>query len=231
MKRFKAFVIDIDGTICDYNGLLNLEAVHSIRWLRKIGYEVVLASGRGPWDAYYLGVFIGTTNATVCENGGVLMTSPSDFKLFADKRESLEAYDLLSKSLPDVKIKPVSARLTEIVLLRTFDPAEGQKILDRAFIPVTINDSQFSLHLTKKGVTKALALKEGFKILNIKPEEAVAIGDSLTDISMLDYCGYGIAVGNASEEVKSHSDYVCKEQIGDGVVEAINHITQGEIRR
>lgn len=127
---FKAFVLDIDGTICDYDGVLNLEAVHSIRWLR-VGYEVLLASGRGPWDTFYLEVFLGCTKVAVCENGGVLMTSPTDLKLYADKTASLEAYDLLCRSFEDVRIKSVSARLTEVVLQRTFDPIEGQNVLDK----------------------------------------------------------------------------------------------------
>jgi phosphoglycolate phosphatase (TIGR01487 family) len=222
---FKAFVLDIDGTICDYDGILNLEAVHSIRWLRRLGYQVILASGRGPWDAYYLGVFIGTSKIAVCENGGILMTSPADLKLFSDKRDSLVAYDLLCKSF-DVRIKPVSARLTEVVLLRTFDPKEGQKILDQASLPVTIHDSKFALHLTKKGITKAIALKEALDLMNISPDETVVIGDSATDVPMFDICGYSVAVGNASDEVKSKADYVCKEEIGDGVVEAIQEVAK-----
>ena len=225
--KYKAFVLDIDGTICDYDGILNLEAVHSIRWLRKLGHEVILSSGRGPWDTYYLGVFMGTSKIAVCENGGVLMTSPTDLKLFSDKSKSLEAYDALCRSFPDVRIKPVSARLTELVLLRTFDVPKGQKVLDQASIPVTIHDSKFALHLTRTGITKAVALKEAFELLEISPEEAVAIGDSSTDVPMFDICGYSIAVGNAPAEVKSKADYVCKEEIGDGTVEAIKHVTEG----
>lgn len=224
--KYKAFALDIDGTICDYDGILNIEAVHSIRWLRKLGYEVLLSSGRGPWDTYYLGVFIGATKIAVCENGGILMTSPTDLKLFSDKSKSLEAYDMLCKNFPDVRVKPVSARLTEVVLLRTFDILEGQKVLDQASIPITIYDSKFALHLTQKGITKAVALKEALELLEILPEETVAIGDSATDVPMFDLCGQGIAVGNASDEVKSKADYVCKEEIGDGTVEAIKHVTE-----
>ncbi len=223
-------MLDIDGTICDYDGLLNLEAVHSIRWLRKLGHEVLLSSGRGPWDTYYLGVFIGATKVAVCENGGVLMTSPTDMKLYSDKSKSLEAYDVLCKSFPDVRVKPVSARLTELVLLRTFNVSEGQKVLDHASIPVTIHDSKFALHLTRKGITKAVALKDAFELLGISAEEAIAIGDSSTDVPMFDLCGYSVAVGNASEEVKSRANYVCKEEIGDGTVEAIKHVTEGMLR-
>lgn len=221
--ELKAFVFDIDGTICDFDGVLSLEAAHSIRWLRKLGYHVILASGRGPWDTYYLGVFLGCSKVAVCENGGVLMISPTDLKLLGDKTVSLEAYDALSKKF-DVRIKPVSARLTEVVLLRTFDAAEGQKVLDDMQIPVTINDSKFALHLTKKGINKGQGLLEILSFLGASPKETAVIGDSETDLSMFEICGYSAAVGNAPLEVKSRANYVCSEELGNGAVEAVSHI-------
>lgn len=224
--NFKAFVLDIDGTICDYDGLLNLQAAHSIRWLRKRGYEVLLASGRGPWDAYYLGVFLGCTKVTVCENGGVLMTSPTELKIYSDKSASLEAYDILCRNFKDVQVKPVSARLTEVVLLRTFPKEDGQKILDQTDLSINILDSKFAYHLTRKGITKARALRDALKIIEVDPKETVVIGDSETDVSMFELCGLSAAVANASDSVKSKATYRCKEEIGDGVVEAIQHFVK-----
>ncbi len=223
--KYKAFVLDIDGTICDYDGILNLEAANSIRWLRKSGYEVILASGRGPWDTFYLGVYLGTTKLAVCENGGVLMTSPTNIKLFSDKSKSLEAYDLLCKNMEDVRVKPVGARLTEVVLLRTFDPKIGQEVLNKANLPINILDSKFALHLTRKGISKAKALTEGLQLLGISPKETVVIGDSETDLSMFELCGYSMTVANASEHVKSKANYCAKREIGDGTVEAVQHFT------
>ena len=214
-------MLDIDGTIVDYDGLLNLEAVNSVRWMRRLGYEVLLASGRGPWDTFYLGVFMGCTKVAVCENGGVLMTSPTDLKLYTDKTKSLEAYDHLCKKIPDVKVKPVSARLTEVVLLRTFGASDGQKLLDDAGIPVVIHDSKFALHLTRRGIEKSLGLGEALRYLGISPEDTIVIGDSDTDLPMFEMCGYSLAVANAPEEVKSRAKHVCSQQIGDGTVEAI----------
>ena len=203
--------------------MLSLEAAHSIRWVRRLGYEVLLASGRGPWDTYYLGVFLGFSKVAICENGGVLMTSPTDLKLFSEKSKSLEAYDLLCKNFDDVRVKPVSARLTDVVLLRTFDRELGQGVLDRAGLPISILDSRFAFHLTRKGITKKLALKQGLETLRIRPEETVAIGDSETDVPMFELCGHSAVVANASDLVKSKAQYVCKEEMGDGAVEAIQY--------
>jgi phosphoglycolate phosphatase len=222
----RGFVFDIDGTICNFDGLLNLEAAHSIGWLRNLGFPVILSSGRGPWDTYYLGVYLGCSPLAVCENGGLLMTSPSDLKIYGDKMKSLEAYDLLSSNLPDVRVKPVSARLTEVVLLRTFDASKGQEILDKHGVSVTINDSKFALHLTKKGINKGKTLLQALKTIGLDPKQTAVIGDSDTDLPMFEVCGYSAAVGNAPDHVKSKASYACRQEIGDGAVEAVSYIVK-----
>ncbi len=158
------------------------------------------------------------------------MTSPSDFKIFSDKSKSLEAYDLLSKNFPDVKVKPVSARLTEVVLLRTFDRLAGQKFLDQASLPIDILDSKFAYHLTRRGVTKGASLRIVLEQLQIPAQETVVIGDSETDVSMFQLCGLSAAVGNATDEVKSKATYVCKEEMGLGAVEAIEYFMREKER-
>jgi phosphoglycolate phosphatase len=150
-------------------------------------------------------------------------------KIYGDKSPGLMAYDILSRNF-DVKIKPVSARLTEVVLLRTFDPASGQRILDQNRVPVTINDSKFALHLTKKGIDKSTALRDAFRYLNLNPTEVAVVGDSETDLPMFEICGFSAAVGNAPEEVKSKASYACKKELGEGAVEAISHILS-ELRK
>ena len=151
------------------------------------------------------------------------MTSPTEMKIFGDKTKCLEAYDVLCKNF-DVKIKPVSARLTEVVLLRTFEASRGQNILNENNVPVTINDSNFALHLTKKGINKSVALLDALTFLEVKPEQTAVIGDSETDLPMFALCAYSAAVGNAPQAVKSMASYVCKEEIGAGSVEAVSHI-------
>jgi len=229
--KISGFVFDIDGTICDYDGFLDLEAVNSMRWLRSLGYPVFLSSGRGPWDTFYLGVFIGCNPIAVCENGGIMMTSPTNLKIYGDKGISLQAYDLLCKKIEDVKVRPVSARLTEVVLLRTFDAAVGQKFLDEAKLPVTINDSKFALHLTKTGINKGKTLLEALKTLHLDPKEIAVFGDSETDLPMFEACGFSSAMGNAPENVKSKASYSCKNVMGDGAVEAVSHIVKDIISK
>ena len=44
-----------------------------------------------------------------------------------------------------------------------------------------------------------------------------AFGDDLPDIGMLKLCGTGVAMGNASEDLKAVADVVCGDVAQDGV--------------
>lgn len=54
-------------------------------------------------------------------------------------------------------------------------------------------------------------------------DEVMAFGDGGNDIEMLDLVGTGIAMGNASDAVKSHADYITDSLEEDGVAKALRH--------
>lgn len=68
---------------------------------------------------------------------------------------------------------------------------------------------------------------EGVKIMldkwGIGKEECMAFGDGGNDVSMLEYAGIGVAMGNAKEEVKAHADYVTTNCNDHGIYNAIRH--------
>jgi hydroxymethylpyrimidine pyrophosphatase-like HAD family hydrolase len=77
-----------------------------------------------------------------------------------------------------------------------------------------------------EGVTKGNALKDLAEILKIKREEIIAIGDNHNDISMLEYAGYAIAVGNAEQVVKDIADLVTVSNDEDGVAKALRYVLE-----
>lgn len=42
----------------------------------------------------------------------------------------------------------------------------------------------------------------------VYPNDTLSIGDDLNDLGMLDFCGTGVAMGNASDKVKQAADFV-----------------------
>lgn len=54
-------------------------------------------------------------------------------------------------------------------------------------------------------------------------EESMAFGDSSNDIEMLRYAGIGVAMGNASQEVKEAADYITADIDDDGIKKALEY--------
>ena len=59
------------------------------------------------------------------------------------------------------------------------------------------------------------------RMLGVSRKEMIAIGDSYNDISMLEYAGLGVAMGNAPDNVKSHAGFITGSNDEDGVAEAV----------
>ncbi|MCQ4635319.1 Cof-type HAD-IIB family hydrolase [Anaerovorax odorimutans] len=83
--------------------------------------------------------------------------------------------------------------------------------------------TSFDHNLEIGGATtsKAAALRELEHILEVKPEEMMAIGDSPNDMAMMRLAGMPVAVGNAKDEVKSIAKYVTATNHEDGVAQAV----------
>ena len=67
-------------------------------------------------------------------------------------------------------------------------------------LSITVS-SPFCLEFMKKGVNKAETLKKVLKILDIKPEEVIAFGDSMNDYKMLSLVGKPFIMGNANKRL------------------------------
>jgi hypothetical protein len=221
----KVFAVDIDGTLTENGGgVVSLQALAKLRYLDRLGYSVIYVTGRSSIEAFVLAVFGGTTRLAVGENGGAITLAPQEHKLLASREKCMQGYELLKKSLDGVQEKPVFPRMTEVVMLRTFDLAEGQKILDEHGLPLYLNDSKYAFHINEKGVDKALGLKEALKILKADPKETVAIGDSDTDVTMFGICGHSVALGHAEEQVKAKASHVVSGREGVGLIEAVDYV-------
>lgn len=69
--------------------------------------------------------------------------------------------------------------------------------------------------------SKGQALKALSEKFGIGPGEVMAFGDSYNDIDMIEFAGFGVAMGNAPDEVKSRAKYVTGTNMKDGVAEVI----------
>ena len=75
--------------------------------------------------------------------------------------------------------------------------------------------------ITSQNVNKWSALEELARILQIKPEEIIAIGDNINDKEMVQNAGLGIIMDNGAPYIKELADVIVANNNEDGVAEAI----------
>lgn len=75
--------------------------------------------------------------------------------------------------------------------------------------------------LINMGNSKASGIESILRHFGFCREECISFGDGGNDIEMLEYCGIGVAMGNADDEVKQHSDYVTTSVDEEGIEHAL----------
>ncbi|MDI9540063.1 MAG: Cof-type HAD-IIB family hydrolase [Bacillota bacterium] len=77
--------------------------------------------------------------------------------------------------------------------------------------------------LTSDSCSKSIAIQKVLEAYGFQREEAMAFGDGGNDLDMIEYVGLGVAMENASEEVKKAADYITDSVEDDGVVSALKN--------
>ena len=221
----KTFAVDIDGTITENGGgIINLDALAALRHMKNIGHNVIFVTGRSSVEGFLLSVFGGTTKIAVGENGGCITVDANEHIKLGDIEKCKQALKTIQNEIENVQEKPVFPRMTEVVLERTFDLDLARQVVADKKLDVLLSDSQYAFHINSAGVDKGSGFKEIMKRLSISQDDVIAIGDSATDIPLFKIAKTSIALGNASEYVKSQATMTMSAHAGDGVIEALDKL-------
>ncbi|MBC7107938.1 MAG: phosphoglycolate phosphatase [Methanomassiliicoccales archaeon] len=214
----KAIVVDVDGTLTDSKRKIQIHGIEALRRVQEKGYTVMIASGNVLPVAYGLALFIGIEGPVIAENGGIISFRERIYKINSIE-QPLRAYEYLKSKMPVERLFTDKWRETEVALKRSADLEEVKKALKNW--NVTIEATGFAIHIMEPGHSKMNGVRKAAKIIGIDTEEIAAFGDSDNDVSMIENCGIGIAVSNASEAAKRAADYVCRRPHADGVIEGL----------
>ena len=140
-----------------------------------------------------------------------------DVKLVSGKLKRIPNKESLNTDFYKILLMGDEEQLNEF---ETYIPQEWR---DEFYV---VRSQKYLVEVLTKGVNKAFGLEKLAQELNIQPSEIAAIGDAANDIEMLEYAGLAIAMGNASEEVKSISDIVTDTNENNGVIKAIDKLIQ-----
>jgi len=85
-------------------------------------------------------------------------------------------------------------------------------------------DSGFFSHVLPSDVDKGKGLMAAATMMGFDTADVVAIGDSQVDIELLEEAGFGVAVGDSSDDLKEVADLVAENPNGRGFCEAVGKL-------
>jgi phosphoglycolate phosphatase (TIGR01487 family) len=223
--KFKALVVDIDGTITCEDRVLHLGAVEKMRTLKV---PVVLATGNILCYARTTSRLIGLGGAVIAENGGAITVRYDLNGTFEGSLEECEkAFSFLSEHFKLTKLDPFY-RKTEIALRRDFDLEKARALLSTQPFDVELVDTKYAIHIKSVRINKGIGLQKLAGMMGLEAEDFVAIGDSANDAEMFDVSGFGIAVANGDDRIKEVANYVTEASFGEGAIEAIEFLESND---
>ncbi|MCR1918241.1 Cof-type HAD-IIB family hydrolase [Frisingicoccus caecimuris] len=213
-------LLHLRGPVITYNGSMIVDAE---------SYETLFERGLLSVDArriFELGLHYDTTMCIWAGNqlyGNKLNSRMHDYK----KLSGVEPIKLI-----DIE-KVLDIGVTKILWYDDVDTVKKmmQELSDDMFSEVTYCTSKPTfLEFFNRRVSKSEAMRQIGQIYSIAPEEMIAIGDGLNDLSMIQYAGMGIAMANADNEVKNNAQYITTSNDDEGVLNALKRFFPGELR-
>lgn len=121
-------------------------------------------------------------------------------------------------NLKEVQEKMIVGKISMVAWPEVLDRAERE--MEQADLKVSWGRSfDFGTDICCRSKREALA--EVLKEYGVEREEVVAIGDSDNDREMIVYAGLGVAMGNATEQLKDAADYITYDNEHGGVANVI----------
>lgn len=142
------------------------------------------------------------------------------------KNEEKDKIEIIENASLDILLERFDNDIMKcIVFSEDYETLQKGKAELKTFNKFVVESSSVrNFEIMKQGTSKGIAVEKFCELLNIKKDEVICIGDNENDLSMIEFAGFGIAMGNATEEIKLKADYVTDTNLNNGVAKALNKI-------
>ncbi len=243
----KAIFFDIDGTLLYGDKGIPEKEIADLKILKEKGIKIVICTGRAigeikplNLDKYKFDGYIALNGQTIYdENYNLIyenLFESNDLKKLIDifnLKEiviGLSGEDglyvnyiddkvILENKLLNIKLPKIDSYHNEKIyqVLAYCDDNYKEKLKKELTHSTITYWNSYGLDIFNKNGGKDNGIKEYIKMFNIDISETMAFGDSQNDIEMLKTVDIGIAMGNASDELKKYCDYITKDLYDDGI--------------
>src|SRR5699024_8957907 len=220
MSKPKIIFFDIDGTLIEKKKSITPKMLETLHALQDNGIMICIASGRPPVQLPKLGVDFDaylTFNGSYCYNDqDIVFDNPLRQ---GDVLQMIQNAQKINRPLAVATKTRIAANGVDEDLKEYF--AIGEKDYDR-LVANTQNAKvtawwDRAADIIPATGSKGVAIEKVLDYYQIPVSEAIAFGDGGNDIEMLKTVGHGVAMGNATDDVKEIADDICGSVQDDGI--------------
>ncbi|MBI4080397.1 MAG: HAD family phosphatase [Candidatus Levybacteria bacterium] len=239
---YKLLVLDVDGTIIPY-GMSALPSFRVTEAIKKAGEKltICLATGRPYFLLTKIFDHLNLSGFAIINDGAQLIDIQTR-KLYYERVMDPEIVSHICRIIhragipfyihdngKDLLYTPdyIPNRPYNILTLQEHEEEKIDKLVTLiSYLPsIKINKTHgaenHGLLISHASATKLHGIYEVSRILRIKKEEIIGIGDSGNDFPLLMASGLKVAMGNAIEDLKEIADHVAPSVEEDGVAHVI----------
>lgn len=158
---------------------------------------------------------------------GYGMGSSVDGKDYYINPEKITANDLRFYGKTSRNYQPVSQMpIRKVRMLHFIGSMEEAEELEERFpeVRLLLFADKHGADIVERSSSKAAGLRRLCQYFRIPIEDTVAFGDSMNDCEIIREAGIGVAMGNATPELKASADYVTDAIDEDGIWNACKHL-------
>ena len=214
MSKISLIALDLDGTLLNSEKKISPRNRAALAAAQALGVKVVLTTGRPLKAMDFLLEELGTAGLkeeyTITFNGGLVqrnngeilskvVLAPEDVATIHDETARLGLpLDAISEGTSTISYNKCVTAVDQ-----DFLDAAIKQIRPDLFQDYEIFKSrEMLLEWCPKNVHKATGLEALAAILGLTSDQVMACGDEANDLSMIQWAGLGVAMGNAIPEVK-----------------------------
>lgn len=180
-----------------------------LKYAQKYQREFGISDGIHIWNTY----FGKNPFDEINDNDFFITGTPS--------KNRYKSFDLINEEVDYKKICQVRIKAEKIIIKKIYDEITSE--LDSNLCNI-FESSRVYLEAVPNLIDKYYSIKKIQEMENITNENTYAFGDSQNDLSMLINVGNGVAMGNASEEVKKNAKFVTTTNNNDGIANFIKKL-------